>query len=219
MFPNPNSPCQVCANSLNTPSQCTTAYKGVPGQFCFKFLNAGIAQACCCPSTAKCAVQTANVNTCQCDSGATPAPKYVVVKRTISIWVWVGIALFAVCLGILIYWCCCRNVDVVEPMYVEPVYVQPGYGQPGYGQPGYVQQGYVQGGPGYGYGGGYGGGDVAAGVAVGAAVGVVGGVALGAAMAGGGGYYGGGGYAAGGAVADPNAGGGFSGGGDFAGDF
>ncbi|RHY25154.1 hypothetical protein DYB32_009963 [Aphanomyces invadans] len=197
-FPNPTTACQQCANANGAPAQCTAAYNGAPGQFCYKFLSSGVTQACCCPSSAKCAPQTATQNVCQCSSVPAPiATPAVIVKKSISPWVWVGVAVGVLLLVFAIYWCCCRHTD--ELVEKEPVYVQPAYGQPVY-----VQQGYS-------------GGDVAAGVAIGAAAGMVGGVAIGAALADGGhGEYHGEGYAVAPAAATE---GGFSGGGDFAGDF
>ncbi|CAK4292227.1 unnamed protein product [Aphanomyces euteiches] len=212
LFPT-DTQCRRCANAQNNDSaECNTAYKGMPGKYCFPFLSGGVRQACCCPKSAACPVQNAAVNTCSCDSNPTSVPQAVYVyRRHISPWVWVGVAVGTLLLCCLIWYLCCRTV-VVE----EPVYVTQGYG-PGYvGGPGYVAGGPVVVGQPYGYGPGYYGGDVAAGVAIGATAGLVGGVALGAALDGGG-HYVGGGY--GGGYGGGEAAGGFTGGGDFAGDF
>ncbi|KAF0701257.1 Aste57867_8251 [Aphanomyces stellatus] len=208
LFPNPTSACQKCANANNNPNDpnCLTAFKGVPGKFCNKFLSSGVAQACCCPVAATCPAQTnLKADKCGCDTPGKPTTSNTTAKKSTPVWLWIVIALGVVTLAVVIGICCCSNNhsdDVVVVSHQPVVMAQPGvvYGQPTtvvYGHPGYAS-----------------GGDVAAGVAVGAAVGVLGGVALGAAIAGDHGGYDHGGYNNGGY---DNGGGG--GGGDFGGDF
>ncbi|CAK4239872.1 unnamed protein product [Aphanomyces euteiches] len=206
IFPNPTSQCEICANAGGTGAACAQASAGLPGKYCYPWINSGVKKACCCPTAAICPTPKTTPTGCSCD---TPVAAPVVVKKKTPVWVWIVVAIAVILLAIAIWWFCCNTTTVVEePVIVEqPVYVhQPGVvyqQQPGvvYQQPVVYQQGYT-------------GGEVAAGVAAGAAVGMIGGVALGVALAdhGDGGHYvveggyGGGGYDNGG-------------GGDFAGDF
>ena len=179
-----------------TYGQCALAYKGMPGQFCGKWVSAAGVLPCCCPANSACAMPK-DSKACLCKE--VPPP-----KKSTPIWVWILVAIGVILIGVGIYFCFCRPSADDEVVFVEtqqPVYVQQPqpvvYQQQQYGQqpvvyqqqPMYVQQTVV-----HDNDGGMG---VGAGVAIGAAAGLVGGLALGAALdsgahGGGGGGYGGG---------------------------
>ncbi|KAG9407234.1 hypothetical protein AC1031_001930 [Aphanomyces cochlioides] len=205
LFPG-TSACQRCAND---PTQCSDAYKGLPGKYCGPWLSGGVKQACCCPPAAGCVIPI-KADSCGCDSN--PQPMYSSSSKGIPFWVWILVAVGVISLSLCIWRCCCVTEVVAEPVFVpaggvayvsQPAVVpQPVYGYGGYGGPAYA--------PAYGYSGG----QVAAGMAVGAAAGLVGGALIGEAIADHGyhGDYGGGGY-------DGGYDGGGGGGADFGGDF
>ncbi|DAZ99364.1 TPA: hypothetical protein N0F65_005215 [Lagenidium giganteum] len=207
-------------NSYAVRSDCSKANRGIPGQYCYDWLDkgAGARHACCCPSDAVCQVPKTNYE-CMCNSkkSINNNNNNSSSNRTSSgvyIGAGVGALILACCLGGCIYVCRQRRQEAYYPQQAQPVYAAP-YPQQGYAvncAPAYGGSGY-----GGGYGGGYGYGrsgmGAGTGAVLGGAAGLVGGILIGEAIAdagdhGGHGYYGGGGG---------DYGGGDYGGGDYGG--
>jgi hypothetical protein len=201
------SECQRCEET----GDCSTAYRGSPGQFCGHWLDrANQRQSCCCPVGAVCRVSNYACN-CAAVGNAGPGRRArgdEALDPLLWLWWLLGaLALVACCAG-CIYMFCSRNkqgafddreeaggvtpVPIAYPVNNAPlgtpntVYgTAPAAASYGTAPPLYATPGLVT--PAYGaggYGGGYGGGmGAGTGAVLGGTAGLLGGVLLGEALA------------------------------------